>query len=98
MLQRYKELQDIISILGMEELSEQDKKTVNRARKIQRFLSQPFFVAESSTGYEGRFVKIEDTVNGFGQIISGDLDHIPEQHFFMKGSINDVYEAYKASR
>lgn len=98
MLQRYKELQDTISILGIEELSEQDKKIVNRARKVQRFLSQPFFVAESSTGYEGRFVKIEDTVDGFGQIISGDLDHIPEQHFFMKGSIDDVFQAYKAAR
>ena len=98
MLQRYRELQDIISILGMEELSEQDKKIVNRARKIQRFLSQPFFVAESSTGYEGRFVKTEQTVNGFGLIITGDLDHIPEQHFFMKGSIEDVFKSYKAAR
>lgn len=97
-LQRYKELQDIISILGMEELSEQDKLTVNRARKIQRFLSQPFFVAESTTGYEGRYVKIEDTVKGFGEIIAGELDHIPEQHFYMKGSIEDVFQAYKASK
>jgi F-type H+-transporting ATPase subunit beta len=97
-LQRYKELQDIISILGMEELSDHDKLTVNRARKIQRFLSQPFFVAESSTGYEGRYVKVEDTVKGFGDIISGDLDHIPEHHFFMKGSIDDVFQAFKASK
>ena len=97
-LQRYKELQDIISILGMEELSEQDKMTVNRARKVQRFLSQPFFVAESSTGYTGRYVSINDTVKGFGEIISGGVDHIPEQYFFMKGSIEDVYDAFKASR
>ena len=97
-LQRYKELQDIISILGMEELSEQDKMTVNRARKVQRFLSQPFFVAESSTGYAGRYVSINDTVKGFGEIISGGVDHIPEQYFFMKGSIEDVYDAFKASR
>ncbi len=97
-LQRYKELQDIISILGMEELSEQDKLIVGRARRIQRFLSQPFFVAESTTGFEGRYVKIEDTVKGFGEIVGGNLDHIPEQHFFMKGSIDDVYKAYKASK
>ena len=81
-LQRYKELQDIISILGMEELSDQDKLTVNRARKIQRFLSQPFFVAEGSTGYEGRYVSVEKTVKGFGEIISGGVDHIPEQPLF----------------
>lgn len=98
MLQRYRELQDIISILGMEELSEEDKQTVARARKIQRFLSQPFFVAESSTGYAGQYVHIEDTVKGFGEIISGGVDHIPEQHFFMKGTIDGVYEAFKASR
>ncbi|MEA4888706.1 MAG: F0F1 ATP synthase subunit beta [Clostridiaceae bacterium] len=97
-LQRYKELQDIISILGMEELSEHDKLTVTRARKIQRFLSQPFFVAEGSTGYEGRYVPIEQTIKGFGEIISGGADHIPEQYFFMKGSIDDVYSAYKTSR
>lgn len=97
-LQRYKELQDIIAILGMEELSDHDKLTVNRARKIQRFLSQPFFVAESSTGYEGRFVPVEETVKGFGEIISGGVDHIPEQHFFMKGSIDDVYKAYQAGK
>lgn len=97
-LQRYKELQDIISILGMDELSDQDKLTVNRARKIQKFLSQPFFVAESSTGYEGRYVSVENTVKGFGEIISGGVDHIPERHFFMKGSIDDVYKAYQATR
>ena len=97
-LQRYKELQDIIAILGMEELSEKDKLTVNRARKIQRFLSQPFFVAEGTTGYEGRYVTIDETVKGFGEIVSGGLDHIPEQFFFMKGSVDDVYKAYKTSR
>jgi F-type H+-transporting ATPase subunit beta len=98
MLQRYKELQDIIAILGMEELSEQDKQTVNRARKIQRFLSQPFFVAEGTTGYAGRYVPVDETIRGFGEIISGSLDHISEQHFFMKGSIDDVYQAYRESR
>jgi F-type H+/Na+-transporting ATPase subunit beta len=97
-LQRYKELQDIISILGMDELSDKDKVTVNRARKIQRFLSQPFFVAENATGFEGRYVTIEQTVQGFGKIVSGEVDHIPEQLFFMKGSIEDVFNAYKATR
>ncbi len=96
-LQRYKELQDIIAILGMEELSEQDRLTVNRARKIQKFLSQPFFVTAGSTGYEPRYVSIEKTVQGFGEIISGTLDHIPEQYFFMKGDIHDVYQAFKDS-
>jgi F-type H+/Na+-transporting ATPase subunit beta len=95
-LQRYNELQDIISILGMDELSDKDKLTVNRARKIQRFLSQPFFVAESTTGYEGRYVTTEQTVKGFGEIVSGGTDHIPEHLFFMKGTIDDVYKAYKA--
>ncbi len=97
-LQRYKELQDIISILGMEELSDHDKLTVNRARKVQKFLSQPFFVTEGSTGYEGRYVTVEDTVKGFSEIVSGSVDHIPEHHFFMKGSIDDVYKAYEASK
>lgn len=96
-LQRYKELQDIIAILGMEELSEKDRLTVNRARKVQRFLSQPFFVTAGSTGYEPKYVTVEKTVQGFGEIISGSVDHIPEQFFFMKGDINDVYEAYKES-
>lgn len=96
-LQRYKELQDIIAILGMEELSENDRLTVNRARKIQKFLSQPFFVTAGSTGYEPKYVPIEKTVQGFGEIISGSLDHIPEQFFFMKGDINDVYKAFKDS-
>ena len=97
-LQRYKELQDIIAILGMEELSEKDRQTVNRARKIQKFLSQPFFVTAGSTGYEPRYVPIEKTVQGFGEIISGGVDHIPEQFFFMKGDINDVYKEYRASQ
>ena len=82
----------------MEELSEHDKLTVNRARKVQRFLSQPFFVAESTTGYEGRYVPVDETVKGFAEIISGGADHIPEHHFFMKGSIEDVYQAYKAAK
>lgn len=97
-LQRYKELLDIIAILGMEELSDEDKLTVNRARKIQRFLSQPFFVASSSTGYEGRYVSVEQTVKGFGEIVSGGTDHIPENLFFMKGSLDDVYKAYKETK
>ncbi len=97
-LQRYKELQDIIAILGMEELSDQDKVTVNRARKLQRFMSQPFFVAEVSTGYPGRYVSIEETVKGFGEIVSGGVDHIPEQHFFMKGAIDDVYKAFMTGK
>jgi F-type H+-transporting ATPase subunit beta len=94
-LQRYKQLQDIIAILGMEELSEADRLTVNRARKIQKFLSQPFFVTANSTGYEPKYVSVEKTVQGFGEIISGTLDHIPEQFFFMQGDINDVYTAYR---
>ncbi len=97
-LQRYKELQDIIAILGMEELSDADKVTVNRARKIQRFLSQPFFVTQDMTGIEGRYVPVEQTVRGFGEIITGGVDHIPEQFFYMKGSIDDVFSAFKASR
>jgi F-type H+-transporting ATPase subunit beta len=97
-LQRYKELQDIIAILGMEELSDVDKVTVNRARKIQKFLSQPFFVAQDMTGIPGRYVPIEQTVKGFGEIVTGGVDHIPEQFFYMKGSIDDVFDAYKASR
>ena len=94
----FEELQDIIAILGMEELSEKDRQTVNRARKIQKFLSQPFFVTAGSTGYEPRYVPIEKTVQGFGEIISGSVDHIPEQFFFMKGDINDVYKEYRDSR
>ncbi|MDD5751253.1 MAG: hypothetical protein PHS73_01910 [Candidatus Peribacteraceae bacterium] len=89
-LQRYKELQDIIAILGMEELSEEDKLSVKRARKIQKFLSQPFFVAETFTGTPGKFVKREDTVKSFKAILEGEYDDVPEQAFYMKGGIEDV--------
>ncbi|WP_026486567.1 F0F1 ATP synthase subunit beta [Caldanaerobius polysaccharolyticus] len=89
-LQRYKELQDIIAILGMDELSEEDKLTVNRARKIQRFLSQPFFVAEAFTGMPGRYVPVKDTVEGFKRIVEGELDDIPESAFYMVGTIDEV--------
>jgi F-type H+-transporting ATPase subunit beta len=89
-LQKYKDLQDIIAILGMEELSEEDKKTVNRARKIQRFFSQPFFVAENFTGTAGKYVKLEDTINGFAGILEGKYDDIPEENFYMKGGIEDI--------
>ena len=89
-LQRYKELQDIIAILGMEELSDEDKKTVNRARKIQRFLSQPFSVAETFTGREGKYVKLEDTIEGFAQILEGKYDDLPEENFYLKGKIEEV--------
>lgn len=89
-LQRYKSLQDIIAILGMEELSEEDKKTVNRARRIQRFLSQPFFVAEVFTGSPGKYVKLEDTIKGFKEILEGKHDDKPEQAFYMKGGIDEV--------
>ncbi|MBI3996720.1 MAG: F0F1 ATP synthase subunit beta [Candidatus Omnitrophica bacterium] len=89
-LQRYKDLRDIIAILGMDELSDEDKQTVNRARKIQRFLSQPFFVAEPFTGRPGKFVRRADTVKAFQMIIDGTLDHVPEQVFYMQGGIEDV--------
>ena len=95
MLQKYKELQDIIAILGMEELSDEDKLTVQRARKIQRFLSQPFHVAETFTGKAGKYVKVEDTVHGFKEICEGAHDDIPEQAFYMKGGIEEVLEAAK---
>jgi F-type H+-transporting ATPase subunit beta len=94
-LQRYKDLQDIIAILGMEELSEEDKVTVSRARKIQRFLSQPFFVAQEFTGRPGKYVKIEDTIKGFLKIIDGSMDEIPEQAFYMTGPIEEVFENYE---
>ena len=90
-LQRYNELQDIIAILGMDELSPVDRKTVSRARRVQRFMSQPFHVAESFTGMPGKFVHIEDTIKGFEAILGGDCDNIPEQNFLMAGSIEDVY-------
>jgi len=89
-LQRYKDLQDIIAILGMEELTDEDKQTVARARKIQRYLSQPFFVAEQFTGAVGKYVKLEDTISGFERILSGELDDIAEGAFYMKGSIDEV--------
>jgi F-type H+-transporting ATPase subunit beta len=95
MLQKYKELQDIIAILGMEELSDEDKLTVERARKMQRFLSQPFHVAEVFTGMPGKYVKVEDTVQAFKEICDGKHDDIPEQAFYMKGGIDEVLEAAK---
>jgi F-type H+/Na+-transporting ATPase subunit beta len=95
MLQKYKELQDIIAILGMDELSDEDKLTVQRARKIQRFLSQPFHVAETFTGKAGKYVKVEDTVRAFKEICEGVHDSIPEQAFYMRGGIEEVLEAAK---
>ncbi|MDP2741339.1 MAG: F0F1 ATP synthase subunit beta [bacterium] len=89
-LQRYKELQDIIAILGIEELSDTDRKVVDRARKIQRFLSQPFFVAEAYTSQAGKYVKLEDTVKGFKEILEGKYDSLPEENFYMKGGISDI--------
>ncbi|HEU0184689.1 MAG TPA: F0F1 ATP synthase subunit beta [Blastocatellia bacterium] len=94
-LQRYKDLQDIIAILGIDELSEDDKLTVARARKIQRFLSQPFFVAAQFTGLEGKLVPLEETIRGFREIVDGKHDDIPEQAFFLKGGIDEVVEAAK---
>ncbi len=94
-LQRYNELQDIIAILGMDELSPEDRLTVHRARKVQRFMSQPFHVAESFTGLPGRFVPIAETIRGFEAILGGDCDAIPEQAFLMAGTIDDVYRAHK---
>jgi F-type H+-transporting ATPase subunit beta len=92
-LQTYKDLQDIIAILGIDELSEDQKLTVARARKIQRFLSQPFHVAEQFTGFQGKYVKVADTVRSFKEIAEGKHDDIPEQAFYMKGSIDEVLEA-----
>ena len=94
-LQKYKDLQDLIAILGMDELSEEDKETVNRARKIQRFLSQPFFVAEQFSGNKGKYVKIQDTVKGFKEIIEGKYDDLPEQAFYMVGTIEEAVEKAK---
>jgi F-type H+-transporting ATPase subunit beta len=94
-LQRYKDLQDIIAILGMDELSEEDRLVVSRARKIQRFLSQPFFVAEQFTGIKGKFVKIEDTIRGFKEIADGKYDDLPEQAFYLVGTIEDAVEKAK---
>ncbi len=92
-LQRYKDLQDIIAILGMEELSDEDKVTVSRARKVQKFLSQPFFVAEQFTGTPGKYVKLADTIKSFKAILAGDYDELPEQEFYMKGVIDEVKKA-----
>ncbi|HKL63123.1 MAG TPA: F0F1 ATP synthase subunit beta, partial [Woeseiaceae bacterium] len=94
-LQTYKELQDIIAILGMDELSEEQKLTVNRARKVQRFLSQPFFVAETFTGQPGTYVTLKDTIRGFQGIVDGAYDHIPEQAFYMVGTIEEAVEKAK---
>jgi len=95
-LQTYKALQDIIAILGMDELSEEDKVLVGRARRIERFLSQPFHVAEAFTGMQGKYVKLEDTIHSFEEILSGKYDKLPEQAFYMCGSIEEVVEKAKA--
>src|SRR4029079_10508889 len=92
-LQRYKELQDIIAILGIDELSDEDKLIVHRARKIERFLSQPFFVAEAFTGTPGKYVPVAETVRSFKEIVEGKYDHLPEQAFFMVGTIDEAVEA-----
>ncbi len=97
-LQRYKELQDIIAILGMEELSYEDKQLVYRARKIEKFLSQPFFVAEQFTGIPGKYVKLEDTIRSFEKLINGEVDEIPEEFFLYKGTIDEVIKAYEDSK
>jgi F-type H+-transporting ATPase subunit beta len=97
-LQRYKDLQDIIAILGIDELSDDDKLLVARARKIELFLSQPFFVATQFTGREGRYVKVKDTVRGFRMVLNGELDHVPEQMFYMAGPIEDVLQRYEQSQ
>jgi F-type H+-transporting ATPase subunit beta len=94
-LQRYKELQDIIAILGMDELSEEDKLTVQRARKIQRYLSQPFFVAEVFTGTPGQYVSLQDSIKAFNGIVAGDYDDLPEQAFYMVGTIDEAVERAK---
>lgn len=89
-LQRYKELQDIIAILGLDELSEEDRQTVARARKVERFLSQPFFVASVFTGADGKYVSLADSIDGFGKILSGELDELPEQAFYLVGNISEA--------
>jgi F-type H+-transporting ATPase subunit beta len=94
-LQRYKDLQDIIAILGIDELSDEDKLTVSRARKIQQFLSQPFHVAEQFTGHKGKYVKVADNIRGFREIVEGKHDDIPQQAFYMQGTIEDVLERAK---
>ena len=95
-LQRYKELKDIIAILGMDELSDEDKQAVTRARKIQRFLSQPFFVAEVFTGASGKYVSLKDTIAAFKGILAGEYDDLPEQAFYMVGGIEEVVEKAKS--
>jgi F-type H+/Na+-transporting ATPase subunit beta len=95
-LQRYKDLQDIIAILGIDELSDEDKLTVSRARKIQRFLSQPFHVAEQFTGVPGKYVKLADSIKGFREIAEGKHDEIPEQAFYMQGTIEEALERAQA--
>jgi F-type H+-transporting ATPase subunit beta len=97
-LQRYKDLQDIIAILGVDELSDEDKLTVSRARKLQRFFSQPFTVAQVFTGLEGKYVPLKDTIKGFREILEGKYDNIPENYFYLKGPIEDVVEAYEADQ
>jgi F-type H+-transporting ATPase subunit beta len=94
-LQEYKDLQDIIAILGMDELSEEDKIVVNRARRIERFLSQPFFVAEQFTGTPGKYVELDDTIRGFKGILEGRYDDLPEEAFYMVGTIEDAVEKAK---
>ena len=95
-LQKYKDLQDIIAILGMDELSEEDRLTVARARKLERFFSQPFAVAEQFTGTPGVYVKLEDTIRGFKEVLEGKHDELPEQAFFMVGTIEDAIEKAKS--
>jgi F-type H+-transporting ATPase subunit beta len=97
-LQRYKDLQDIIAILGIDELSEDDKLTVTRARKLQRFLSQPFFVAEQFTGFKGKYVPIADTIRGFKEIVDGKHDELPEQAFYLVGTIEEAVEKAKGMK
>ena len=97
-LQKYKEIQDIIAILGMEELSDEDKLTVARARKIQRFLSQPFFVAEKFSGNAGKYVSLQDTVRGFAAIVDGEMDKYPESAFYNVGTVDEAVEKAKTLR
>jgi F-type H+-transporting ATPase subunit beta len=97
-LQRYKDLQDIIAILGMEELSDDDKLTVQRARKLERFFSQPFTVAQQFTGLEGKYVPVGETVKSFSRVLAGEVDHIPEQYFMLQGALDEVINAYEASQ
>ena len=98
LLQRYNELQDIIAILGIDELSEEDKTAVDRARKVQRFLSQPFHVAEQFTNIPGVLVDIKDTIKGFNMIMDGELDHVSEIYFSLKGTIEDVLDAHQGAK